>query len=752
MLCILWGGLTSIAYASEHKNESEIKGTLTCSVTGNPIGSVHITALEAGVSTISATDGSFTIYLESIENESLFFSHVGFNQKTMRVTHAMLDEFLHIELSPARHSMSPVTVIAHRTLIHPSDRLLSAHEAFKPIDAGAFLLNAPNVSGIRRGGFGMDPVIRGFANSRLNIRVDGLASTVAACPNRMDPPTSHIRITDIERVEIYHGPHALQFGPAFGGTVNFIKHPTPEFKQLSFNGDIRAGLESNTGHRITDTRLTFGNPDFTVILSGGLSQADAYTSGGGLSVPAGFRSYDYGADLYVRLSEVHRFSTGFSHNIVRDADFPALPMDMAIDDTYKMTAGYAYLSPNPVFLRSLSVDGYYNLVDHEMNNHNRESFAMRDAVALAKTHSFGGKVTLNGLIGSGTWTMVSSLDNVSVEGNRFVTFLAGPNTGNSMIYKLWQDARITNTGLFAGTEQFWGSWTFTAGLRLDHNTADASDPAPRFQDEDLSSEYLNISFSTGISNSIGRNTTISLFAGRGLRSPDVTERFINFLSIGRNAFEFAGNPNLKPEINNQVDALLETIINPVNISFNVFAAYTANYISAVINPDINPVGMNAPGVREFINAGNALFTGFELSATTPVAGILNFNASGSYTYGRYTDTGEPVAEIAPFEASVMINGVFFNALTPMIAVRKVFPQGRYDQAFGESRTTGFWLTNVEVGYDVGYGITLNTGVRNLFNQDYMEHLNRNFNPQFNSEREKLMEPGRRFFAEFTYRF
>jgi hypothetical protein len=40
---------------------------------------------------------------------------------------------------------------------------------------------------------------------------------------------------------------------------------------------------------------------------------------------------------------------------------------------------------NREFSDPLSMDGYWSLVDHEMNNHRRDSFEMRDAVALAET-------------------------------------------------------------------------------------------------------------------------------------------------------------------------------------------------------------------------------------------------------------------------------------------------------------------------------------------------------------------------------
>jgi iron complex outermembrane recepter protein len=157
------------------------------------------------------------------------------------------------------------------------------------------------------------------------VRLDGLTTTAAACPNRMDPPTSHIRLTDIERVEIHRGPHALEFGPSFGGTVNFVTHETPDLTEFTLSGDLRAGYETNTGHRKTDLRLRSGSEKWDVLLSGGLSGTDNYSAGNQAVVPAGFRSADYGLEGSFTLTENSRLSAGWSQSFVRDADFPHWP-------------------------------------------------------------------------------------------------------------------------------------------------------------------------------------------------------------------------------------------------------------------------------------------------------------------------------------------------------------------------------------------------------------------------------------------
>ncbi len=732
--------------------QSHVTGYVTCAKTGASLSGAHVQLSPGNVITTTNDNGYFSLVVnDNPETIQLRVSHVGFRVFQMEYDALNLDASLSIQLQPETRHLQPVTVMAHHLMRDPSTRQDVSQVVFKPIDSGAFLRDAPNVSGVRRGGFGLDPVVRGNSGSRLNIRVDGLTSSAAACPNRMDPPTSHIRLSDIEKVEIHHGPHALQFGPSFGGTVNFVKQKPGIYTGQWAEGDIRTGFESNTGHQIADARLLLRNERVNVILSGGFSETSDYTSGDGSKVASSFASYDFGLDFGFAISDEHSVSGGWSQSFVRDADFPALPMDMAIDDTYKASLGYRW-EPALQNLRFISIDGYYSFVDHEMNNHPRETFAMRDAVALAETRSQGLRVQARGLLPTASWNITANIDQQAIDGTRFVTFKMGPNAGNSMQYNLWQDAYVNNAGLYAGGDYFLDNWTLHFGARMDYNQADAQNPAPRFQNRDLSSEFWNFSASAGISRDLGQQSAISFYAGRGVRSPDVTERFINFLAIGRNAFEFAGNPDLKPEANHQADLVLDSRFNQWHFTLNGFVGYTQDYITAVIVQDLDPVGMNAPGVREFQNRGDVLKTGFETSVRYDLNPQWNLQWQTSYTFAEYIDDGLAVAEIPPFEQNFAVRGFIANRFSPGINFRHVAPQNRIDETFGEEKTSAFFLIDLHSGIQIAQGFDLTAGVRNLLDTNYEEHLNRNFNPEFDSARNKLYEPGRRVFIELSYRF
>jgi iron complex outermembrane receptor protein len=112
-------------------------------------------------------------------------------------------------------------------------------------DAGGILTRIPSISGIRKGGgFGFDPVLRGFKYSQVGILIDGIQTTTVACPNRMDPPTSQVSVNTLHSVEVYKGPCSLRYGNNIGGVINFRTASVTDRNEC-FYSRISSGYESS---------------------------------------------------------------------------------------------------------------------------------------------------------------------------------------------------------------------------------------------------------------------------------------------------------------------------------------------------------------------------------------------------------------------------------------------------------------------------------------------------------------------------
>jgi iron complex outermembrane recepter protein len=68
-------------------------------------------------------------------------------------------------------------------------------------DIGDFLRQEPNVSGIRKGGVGIDPVVRGFKYNQVTVILNRGVKIEGGCPNRMDPVAAHVESENIRKIE-----------------------------------------------------------------------------------------------------------------------------------------------------------------------------------------------------------------------------------------------------------------------------------------------------------------------------------------------------------------------------------------------------------------------------------------------------------------------------------------------------------------------------------------------------------------------
>ena len=76
------------------------------------------------------------------------------------------------------------------------------------------------------------PVIRGLADNRLRILVDGVDS-IASCPNSMNSPLSYISPSAVEETTVYAGVTPVSVGGnSIGGTI-VVESAEPTFSEDS---------------------------------------------------------------------------------------------------------------------------------------------------------------------------------------------------------------------------------------------------------------------------------------------------------------------------------------------------------------------------------------------------------------------------------------------------------------------------------------------------------------------------------------
>ncbi len=646
----------------------------------------------------------------------------------------------------------PVTVIAVKGKQQPDTQLGIDYPDRMGHDGANILNQVPAFNSIRKSGsYGMDPVFRGYKYEQLNVVMNGAQSAIAACPNRMDPPTSQMAPNMMDRIEVLKGPHSLRYGTGFGGTINFIPAKLQFSQQPASTGRFSTGYEANGNILRSEGELGILSERIDLRFFGSWSGGGDYESGNGNDVQADFSRGSIGSILGIKLASNQQIRLSANYNVARDADFPALAMDLRDDDTW-MFNGRHDIQIQQGALQSWNTTVFGSFVDHLMNNLQRPS-SMRpvDAETRAETYNYGGRTESVWQFSRSKLYAGADLRVEGASGTRVRTFLMGPNAGNSVEDNAWQDGQISKTGLFAEYHLSGSALNYVFSGRLELNQSGISDVSPQFSqlNPDVDATQINISMSAGAQKNVSESLTLGLWVGRAQRSGSLTERFINFFPVGQDPFEILGNPNIDPEINNQLDLTLEWNRQNTAVNVDVFGSYLQNYISSLIDPSLNPRIPMSPGVRRVINIDEAFKTGFEVSWVQQLFMGTQQQLSLAYTYAQDLERDEALPEIPPMDIRYQLKGSYASSrIFPEISLRYVLEQSRVSQEFGETLTPDFLVLDLKLGISITNKIRFNAGVNNLFNENYFEHLNRSVR----GSADPIFAPGRNVYTNLSVQF
>ena len=738
--------LPLLSIAQEHKSKLQ----LVDASTQEPI--IGVAFQYGTIKGISDANG--TIELKYSEGSTLYLSHLSYGQWQLsgkELEKAFSNGKIMREVSTI--NMQPVTIIGIKYDSKQSNDITIKQPDRLAHDAGEVLSRNVAISGIRKSGsYGFDPVLRGFKYDQLNIVIDGVQSATAACPNRMDPPTSQISINMMDRVEVLKGPHSLRFGNAFGGTINFVSI-APNFTSNSgLNGRVSSTYESNGGIVRGEGKLGYRNESYDLNMYGSWSQGNDYTDGEGVAIPSSFQRGSLGASLGMRIKKNQEVILSTTRNIARNADFPALQMDLKSDDTWLFNAKHK-INFSGKSLQSWNTTVYASFVNHVMDNLSKNlSPRMVNAQTKATTQNYG-------LRTEGIWRLTNGLLYIGTDykkevadGNRTREFLMGPMKGNTVVDNLWQNGSISKIAGFGEYHLTHGKTNFVLSARIEVNSSKANDPATEFTSIHLDTKttQVNPSISLGGVHKFTNAFNVGLWLGRSQRSGSITERYINFLSVGNDPYEMLGTPDIKQEVNNEVDLNFEYKTLSTNINLSFFGSYLQDYISSEIDPTLTPRMPTSPGVRRYVNIDKAIMTGFEISWSQRLVAGLSHQLSAAYTYGKNQVLNQPLPEIAPMDMRYVLSGSYLNGkLTPEASVRYVLEQDRISTEFGETETPTFTLVDASINYKLGKLISATVGAQNIFDVTYYEHLSRSVkgtNPS------PLYAPGRNFFVSVLVDF
>jgi iron complex outermembrane receptor protein len=687
-------------------------------------GATFVYETQSGISDITGT-----INFDYIAGQSMKLSYLGYGQWEM--TDAMILDAIEdgqFIKEAIVNNLQPITVISMRPKTAEETQMVFDFQAKMAHDGGDLLTNTPAISGIRKGGnYGLDPVMRGFKYDQLNIVMNGAQSATAACPNRMDPPTSQMAPNMLDRVEIFKGPHALRYGGGLGGTINYVTGDPTFYLSTEAYGRVSGRYDSNGDILRSEAMVGLGGKKYNVGLFGSWATGDDYNDGSNRIIPADFQRSSFGIKAGLLPTSNQTIEVSAFINQAKDVDFPALMMDLRSDKTIMINGTHKINFDNKA-LQNWTTTVFLSDVDHLMDNKLKPlDPRMMDAKTDAITTNYG--IRTEGIWKIGKSKIYAGADYKveEAQGVRERHFLLGPMKGNKLFDNAWQNGQIQKGAIFSEYNFSHAGWQLVVAGRLEMNNAKVIDADPIFIEQypDTEVNQINPSISIGGLKEIKEGVAVGLWAARAQRSASLAERYINKFSIGQDPYEMIGNPNLSPEVNNQLDFTFEWRTKSSAINVDLFGAYMQNFISSVIDPSVNTLLPNSPGVRRFINVDNALKTGIEVSYNHQINSWLSSDLAMAYTYAQDLDREEPLPEIAPLDARIGLSGIFFSGtLRPRLAARFVADQKRVSVEYGEIETPDFFLLNFDLDYAITNNWKFQAGINNILDVTYYEHLTR----------------------------
>jgi iron complex outermembrane receptor protein len=561
----------------------------------------------------------------------------------------------------------------------------------------------------------------------------------------MDPITSYVDVSNLDKVTIGSGQEGTENGHCIGGGID-LQLPLSKFNGSGFKTAIDLGYETNSNLRATGLDLEYAGSKFFISADGIFRKADNYDAGGNEEVLySQFQKYNISLQSGYKFSETHSIDANIIYDKATDVGYPALPMDVSLAEAL-ITSLTHYYNPEDKALKSLETKLYFNTITHIMDDTKRPIVPIRmDMPGWSDTFGFYSKAD-----------MVKNKHHLSFNLNGFYNkslaemtmFSNNPNEPNMFMYT-WPDIRTLYTGLFAKDDYYLNeNEKIATSLRVGfHNNRIAKEAGlqslqifhPNAEDE--KSRFL-VSLASAYQLKKG-DYELSLGGGYGERAPSVSEGYGFFLFNSFDNYDYIGNPDLEDEKALEANFSFKQKFNDFEIGIQSSFFYIMDYIIGDIAPNVSSMTIGANGVRVYTALDNASIFDVYLNSSYTISERFAVNATIGYNYGTGSN-GENLPLIRPFSYFTELN---YN--TPKFNVALQLEgngnQTNFSSFYGENETPEYAILNLNFG-NAFYGkigkTILKYGIENILDANYSTFADWNNIPR----------QGRNFYINLSYMF
>lgn len=212
---------------------------------GTALPGVNVLLQRAEMGTTTDSTGAFRIRNVPTGPDTLHARFVGY-ESARRPLEIAANQTVQVELtmSPDVVEMRGIEVTSLQPGLEPSGTLEQQDiRKAEVADPGALLRDLPGVGAVRRGAMGLDPNVRGLAETQVGVYVGGMR-TFPAGPARMDSPMSHVDPSTIASIDVVKGPYALTWGPGNMSAIR-VEQRGEDPPRTPVTGSVHTGYDTN---------------------------------------------------------------------------------------------------------------------------------------------------------------------------------------------------------------------------------------------------------------------------------------------------------------------------------------------------------------------------------------------------------------------------------------------------------------------------------------------------------------------------
>ncbi len=622
-------------------------------------------------------------------------------------------------------------------------------EDIKSADLGeALAKQSSSVSLVRRSGIANDIILRGQKKDNINVTIDG-TKVHGACPNRMDPPISHVLTNNVDYIEINEGPFNVEdFGSLSGDVKIHTIKPEDEF-----TGEVNLGLGSWGYKKAAISASGSVTENVKFLFSASTEESEQYEDGDGndfvgqmlsnaVPMPNQYQPAYSDLDAYSKktlmaklfwnITDNQELRLGYTANRSDDILYPSTPMDALYDDSDIFNIEYTAKDLGK-YSKELNLQVYQSEVDHPMSNLYRNASTMMANVTHALTTKVQG-AKLSNSFDIDNHTITAGLDYSKRNWD-------GEFIRNGMfMMKSINDVDTENYAFFLKDKITMNKFVLDLGLRYDDTKITSHHPDPTLQPDNDYNE-LN-GYILGTYNA-DKDTKYFAGLGKSSRVPDARELYIIMMGP-----TFVGNPSLENTVNYEFDIGVEKHYENTSVKAKAFYSKLDDFIA--YNGDNS----------QFENVDATIY-GFELSGTYVATESLYFDYGMSYQRGKKDDpltgqTDTDMPEIPPFKLNAAVNYDWDESLAFRAELIASDKWTDFDAANGEQELDAYTVLNLKGTKQFGDNFELVVGVDNVFDKTYA--ISNTYNDLTliasgaTSEVMLLNEPGRYVYTNIKYKF